>query len=71
MNDMDCKKFAETISKFCLTKEEAKEFQNVMVMGRLGVEAAKAGEALRKMLLSLKKLKEIKPKYRAWENPYK
>jgi hypothetical protein len=69
MKELQLKKFTETISKFGLTKEEGKAFEDVM--NRVGVEASKAGEALRKLMLGLKKIKHIKPKYKAWQQPYK
>lgn len=58
-----------TISKFGLTKEEGEEF--ITAMSRTGVEASKAGEALRRLMFELKKLKTIKPKYKAWQHPYR
>lgn len=41
-------------------------------MIRLGIAAAKAGEAFRELILVLGKLKkQIKPKYKQWQHPYK
>ena len=41
-------------------------------MNRLGIEAAKAGELLRKLFLSFEKLKkQPKPGYKQWKIPYK
>lgn len=46
-----------------------KSFSDAWV--RLGIEAAKAGESLREVLLSLNRLEQPKPKYKQWQHPYK
>tara|TARA_R110000737_G_scaffold123110_2_gene155145 strand:+ start:3573 stop:3728 length:156 start_codon:yes stop_codon:yes gene_type:complete len=39
-------------------------------MGRLGIEATKAGDAMRKLTLAFGRLKHLSPKYKSWEQPY-
>ena len=63
MEDINIKKIKRTINRLESKKLEA--------MDAVAIEALKAGEALRKLILSLKKIKHLKPKYKQWQQPYK
>ena len=70
MIDKDSRILADVLNSFGLkTKEDIELFNQTM--SRVGVEASKAGEALRKVISSLKLVKSIKPEYKAWQNPYR
>jgi len=64
--EKDSKEAARIIGNFKATPEEAERALRV-----LEIAAAKAGESLRRVFLSMKKTQNTRPAYKQWQPPYK